>query len=57
MRLPDLQGGFDAWVRAGGATKHHGVDGLLTAVMDAVQSWSSGRDQGDDITLVGLAAS
>ncbi len=38
-------------------TMHHTVDGLLAAIMDAVQAWSGGREQGDDITLVGLAAS
>lgn len=28
---------------------------LITTVMDAVDSWSSGREQGDDITLMSLA--
>lgn len=37
------------------AATHHSADGLLTAVMDAVSTWSSEREQGDDITLVALA--
>ena len=31
------------------------ADGLLTAVMGAIRTWSSEREQGDDITLVALA--
>lgn len=37
------------------ATTHNTADGLLAAVMDAVRTWSSEREQGDDITLVALA--
>jgi hypothetical protein len=31
------------------------ADGLLKAVMGAIRTWSSEREQGDDITLVALA--
>ena len=37
------------------ATSHNTADGLLAAVMEAVGTWSSEREQGDDITLVALA--
>ncbi len=32
------------------------VDDLLTRIMQAVETWSGDREQGDDITLVALAA-
>lgn len=32
-------------------------DGLLASVMDTLQRWSGAREQGDDITLIALAAS
>jgi phosphoserine phosphatase RsbU/P len=37
------------------ATRHQDVDALLTGVMGAVRIWSGECEQGDDITLVGLA--
>ena len=37
-------------------TKYDTADGLLAAVMDAVRTWSREREQGDDITLMALAA-
>ena len=37
------------------ARTHHGADGMLAAVIDAVRTWSSEREQGDDITLLALA--
>ena len=37
-------------------TPHDGAVGLLAAVMDAVRTWSTDREQGDDITLMALAA-
>ena len=37
------------------ATPYNTADSLLAAVMDAVRTWSSGREQGDDITLMALA--
>ena len=33
---------------------HDTADGLLTAVMDAIATWSGDREQGDDITLLAL---
>jgi phosphoserine phosphatase RsbU/P len=38
------------------ATTYDSADGLLAAVMDAVRTWSRDREQGDDITLMALAA-
>jgi sigma-B regulation protein RsbU (phosphoserine phosphatase) len=39
------------------ASTHHTAEGVLTAVMHAVRSWSSETEQGDDITLLALAVS
>jgi phosphoserine phosphatase RsbU/P len=36
------------------AGRHNTADGLLAAVMAAIGTWSSEREQGDDITLVAL---
>lgn len=37
------------------ATRYDTADGLLAAVMEAVRTWTSEREQGDDITLIALA--
>jgi phosphoserine phosphatase RsbU/P len=37
------------------ATGYDTVDGLLAAVMTSVRTWTTDREQGDDITLVALA--
>ncbi len=37
------------------ATPRVPVDGLLTAIMDALVAWSDGREQGDDITLLAFS--
>jgi sigma-B regulation protein RsbU (phosphoserine phosphatase) len=36
--------------------RHDDVNWLLAAVMEAVRTWSGDREQGDDITLIALAA-
>jgi phosphoserine phosphatase RsbU/P len=36
--------------------RHHDIDALLTGVIGAVRIWSGECEQGDDITLVALAA-
>jgi phosphoserine phosphatase RsbU/P len=38
------------------ATANCDVDDLLTRIMESVETWSGEREQGDDITLVALAA-
>ena len=43
-----IQGDLDTAVLVGGA------DGLLASVLDTLQRWSGGREQGDDITLMAL---
>jgi hypothetical protein len=38
------------------ASTNRDVDGLLTGITSAVQLWSGECEQGDDMTLVALAA-